>query len=66
MELAEGLTKAFSIIYHQPWLAGEVPDEWRLATVMPTYKKCQKEDPGHYKPVSLTLVFLGRLWSIFS
>lgn len=28
------LTKPFPIIYHQSWLTGVIPDEWRLVTVM--------------------------------
>ncbi|KAK4828902.1 hypothetical protein QYF61_001460 [Mycteria americana] len=40
----------------QSWLTGEVPDDWRLANVTPIYKKGQKEDPGNYRPVSLTSV----------
>ncbi|GAB0199184.1 mitochondrial enolase superfamily member 1 [Grus japonensis] len=55
-ELAEELAKPLSIIYQQSWLTGEVPDDWRLANVMPIYKKGQKEDLGNYRPVSLTLV----------
>ncbi|KAK4813827.1 hypothetical protein QYF61_001831 [Mycteria americana] len=55
-ELADVLTKPLSIIYQQSWLMGEVPAEWRLANVTPIFKKGQKEDPGNYKPVSLTLV----------
>ncbi|GAB0206301.1 mitochondrial enolase superfamily member 1 [Grus japonensis] len=55
-ELAEELAKPLSIIYQQSWLTGEVPDDWRLANVMPIYKKGQKEDPGNYRPVSLTSV----------
>ncbi|GAB0190115.1 hypothetical protein GRJ2_001476800 [Grus japonensis] len=55
-ELAEELAKPLSIIYQQSWLTGEVPDNWRLANVMPIYKKGQKDDPGNYRPVSLTLV----------
>ncbi|KAK4806794.1 hypothetical protein QYF61_005590 [Mycteria americana] len=55
-ELAEELAKPLSIIYQQSWLTGEVRDDWRLANVMPIYKKGQKEDPGNYRPVSLTLV----------
>ncbi|KFQ34065.1 hypothetical protein N332_01536, partial [Mesitornis unicolor] len=55
-ELAEVLTKPLSIIYQQSWLTGEVPVDWRLANVMPIYKKDQKEDPGNYRPVSLTSV----------
>ncbi|KAK4833011.1 LOW QUALITY PROTEIN: hypothetical protein QYF61_027113 [Mycteria americana] len=55
-ELAEELTKPLSIIYQQSWLTGEVPADWRLANVTPIYKKGQKEDPGNYRPVSLTSV----------
>ncbi|KAK4828802.1 hypothetical protein QYF61_000859 [Mycteria americana] len=40
----------------QSWLTGEVPADWRLANVTTIYKKGRKEDPGNYKPVSLTLV----------
>ncbi|TRZ08055.1 hypothetical protein HGM15179_019054 [Zosterops borbonicus] len=53
-ELAGELVKLLSIIYHQSWLTGEVPDAWKLANVMPIHKKCQKEDPGNYRPVILT------------
>ncbi|KAK4828524.1 hypothetical protein QYF61_026946 [Mycteria americana] len=37
-------------------LSREVPVDWRLANVMPIYKKGQKEDHGNYRPVSLTLM----------
>ncbi|GAB0179524.1 mitochondrial enolase superfamily member 1 [Grus japonensis] len=55
-ELAEVLTKPPYIIYQQSWQTGEVPVDWRLANVMPIYKKGRKEDPGNYRPVSLTSV----------
>ena len=35
---------------------GEVPDDWSLASVIPIYKKGRREDPGNYRPVSLTSV----------
>ncbi|KAK4825595.1 hypothetical protein QYF61_000684 [Mycteria americana] len=54
-ELAEVLTKPLSIIYQQSWLTGEVPADWRLANVTPIFKDW-KEDPGNYRPVSLTSV----------
>ncbi|KAK4824547.1 hypothetical protein QYF61_016151 [Mycteria americana] len=44
----------------QSWLTGEVPADWRLANVTPIFKKGRKEDPGNYRPVSLTSV-LGKL-----
>ncbi|GAB0210307.1 mitochondrial enolase superfamily member 1 [Grus japonensis] len=55
-ELVEVLTKSLFIIFQQSWLTGEVPVDWRLASVNPIHKKGQKEDPGNYRPVSLTLV----------
>ncbi|GAB0188723.1 mitochondrial enolase superfamily member 1 [Grus japonensis] len=55
-ELAEVLTKPLSTIYQQSWLTGEIPVDWRLANMTPIYKKGQKEDPGNYRPVNLTVV----------
>ncbi|KAJ7420708.1 25-hydroxycholesterol 7-alpha-hydroxylase [Pitangus sulphuratus] len=40
----------------QTWLTGELPDDWRLADVMPIYKKGWKEKQGKYRTVSLTSV----------
>ena len=53
-ELAEELAKPLSIIYQQSYLTGEVPEDWRIASVTPIYKKGQKEDPANHRPVSLT------------
>ncbi|KAK4807886.1 LOW QUALITY PROTEIN: hypothetical protein QYF61_007792 [Mycteria americana] len=55
-ELAEVLTKPLSILYQQSWLAWDLPGYWRLASVTPIHRKGRKEDPGNYRPVSLTLV----------
>ncbi|KAK4827481.1 hypothetical protein QYF61_018781 [Mycteria americana] len=55
-ELVEELAKPLSIIYQRSWLTGEVPDDRKLANVTPIYKKSRKEDPGNYRPVSLTSV----------
>ncbi|KFO64936.1 RNA-directed DNA polymerase from mobile element jockey, partial [Corvus brachyrhynchos] len=55
-ELADELAKVLSIIYHQSWCTGEVPDDWKLANATPIQKKGQKEDSGNYRPVSLPLV----------
>ncbi|KAK4832479.1 LOW QUALITY PROTEIN: hypothetical protein QYF61_023526 [Mycteria americana] len=58
-ELAEVLIKALPILYQQSWLNGEVTVDWRLANVMPIYKKGWKEDPGNYRTVSLTSMLTG-------
>ncbi|KFP06617.1 hypothetical protein N300_03825, partial [Calypte anna] len=55
-ELAEELAKPLSIIYQKSWLTGDIPDDWKLANVTPIHKKGRKEDPGNYRPVSLTSV----------
>jgi len=46
-KLAEELAKSLSIIYQQSWLRGEVPDDWKTASVTPIYKKGRKEDPAN-------------------
>ena len=55
-ELAEKIAEPLSIIYQRSLLTGEVPEDWRLASVTPIYKKGCREDPGNYRPVSLTSV----------
>jgi len=51
-----GDCQALSIIFQQSWSTREVPDDWRLAHVILTYKKYQEVDLGNYRPVSLTSV----------
>lgn len=55
-ELAEALTVLLSIISHQSWLTREVAGHWKVANVKPIHKTRQKEDPGNYRPFSLTSV----------
>ena len=58
-EHVEVIAEPLSIIYQHSWSTGEILEDWNLAIVIPIYNK---EDPGNYGPVSLTLV-RGRLWS---
>ena len=44
------------MVFEKSWLSGEVPVDRRKGYVTPFYKKGSKEDPGNYKPVSLTSV----------
>ncbi|RMC19108.1 hypothetical protein DUI87_03712 [Hirundo rustica rustica] len=55
-KLADELAKLLSIIYQQSWLTGEVPEDWKLASVTPIHKKGGREVHGNYRPVSLTSV----------
>ncbi|PKU45830.1 rna-directed dna polymerase from mobile element jockey-like [Limosa lapponica baueri] len=55
-ELAEVIAEPLSIIFERSWRTGEVPEDWRKANVIPAFKKGKKEDPGNYRPVSLTSI----------
>ncbi|KFP25921.1 RNA-directed DNA polymerase from mobile element jockey, partial [Colius striatus] len=55
-KLADVIAKPLSIIFEHSWRTGEVPEDWRKANVMPVFKKGRKDDPGNYRPVSLTSI----------
>ena len=55
-ELADVIAEPLSIIFERSWRTGEVPEDWRKANVTPVFKKGKKEDPGNYRPISLTSI----------
>jgi len=55
-ELANVIAEPLSINFERFWRAGEVPEDWRKANVTPVFKEGKKEDPGNYRPVSLTTI----------
>ncbi|KAF7248208.1 hypothetical protein EYD10_06075 [Varanus komodoensis] len=55
-QLAEELSEPLCIIFEKSWRTGEVPDDWRKANIVPIFKKGKNEEPGNYRPVSLTLI----------
>ena len=45
-ELLEVMAKRLSIIYQYYWWTGEVPEDWRLASITPIYKKIIRRIQG--------------------
>ncbi|KAJ7403542.1 RNA-directed DNA polymerase from mobile element jockey [Willisornis vidua] len=50
-ELVKLFAKLLSIIHQQSCLTSEIPVDWKLAKVKPTYKKGHKEDLENHRSV---------------
>ena len=53
-ELSRELSQQLLILFNKTLNEGNIPDIWKKAEVKPIFKKGSKEDPGNYRPVSLT------------
>ncbi|CAM4702633.1 unnamed protein product [Caretta caretta] len=55
-ELAHEIASPLARIFNESVNSGVVPYDWRIANIVPIFKKGKKSDPGNYRPVSLTSV----------
>ena len=55
-ELADLICEPLSILLKLSLKSGKVPREWKLANVVPVFKKGSKSIPANYRPISLTCV----------
>lgn len=55
-ELMDVDTLLFLTTLEKSWRMGEVPYDWRKASVTSIFKQGKKEDPQNYQQVSLTSI----------
>uniref|UniRef100_A0A7M4ES60 Reverse transcriptase domain-containing protein n=1 Tax=Crocodylus porosus TaxID=8502 RepID=A0A7M4ES60_CROPO len=60
-ELAGIIAEPLARLFEDSWYSGQVPEDWKRANVVPIFKKGRKEEPGNYRPVSLTSI-LGKVF----
>jgi len=62
-ELADVIAEPLSIVFERFSRTGEVPEDWRKASVPPVFIKGKKGEPGNYRLVSLTSI-LGNVMKL--
>ena len=55
---AASLAKPLTAIFNISFVTGIIPDDWRLASIVPIHKKDEKGSVKNYRPVSLTSLIM--------
>lgn len=46
--------KLLSVIFKRSWRMGEMPEDWRIVSITPVFRKGKEEELGNYRTFSLT------------
>ena len=52
----ESISECLAVIFNYSLQTGAIPSEWKLANVVPIFKKGDRLSPSNYRPVSLTCI----------
>ena len=63
-ELRVVLAEPIAKLFNKSLSTGEVPTDWKDATITALFKKGNRSEPGNYRPVSLTSILCKILESI--
>ena len=55
---ASSLATPIASLFNCVYVSGCIPDEWRLASVVPVHKKGDKSSVENYRPISLTCLIM--------
>ena len=55
---AKGLAKPLSLLFNKSFKTGVIPKKWKMANVVPIFKKGDKSSVDNYRPISLTSLFM--------
>ena len=55
-ECAHQIAPSLSLLFNRSLSEGSLPDEWKLANIVPVHKKGEKTDVVNYRPISLLCI----------
>lgn len=58
------LLRGVSVIYQWHWHSREVPADWKLANIIPVFKKDKKEDSDNYNSVPGKKIWRRLFWDL--